>query len=317
MLPPRTGSSTPGEEGSGSARREGPRIVTTPTGSRWLSLSDLATAEGVTERTIRARLDSARFPAPSRFSARRGALWDAKHIEAFGVGEHPAFWEDGNSREQWLARLLDEVRWWVWKHGTARIPTSARGRGVGPQTSRLGPRVTKVRALHRQGEVPSRVAAAFEALPEWSWNEKTAAWQRRLDDVLTRWPTRLSGRDKAWLASQRARLSTMPADRAAALRKVPGMVEFEGNRRVHEFVEAVTVWLGENPGATVADLPYSATVEVHGDIVPVGRRAGYYRRRYLGKESSRSLRSDEVALIEALPGWSWEQSRRHVTAAAR
>lgn len=283
-------------------------------GSHWLVLSDIARGEGVTERTVRARVAAARFPSPSRFTD-TGARWAASDVEKFTDGEHPAFHATGGQRDQWLARLLDEARWWVWVHGSARIPTNAAGRRSGVQASRVGPRVTKVRALYHAGAVPAPTRAAFEALPGWVWDEKTAAWQRRLDDVLTRWPTRLSGRDKAWLASQRARLGVMPAERADALREVPGLVDYRGNRRVHEFVEAATVWLDEHPDATAAEIAHGATVTVDGAEVPVGRRAGYYRRRYLGKESAQALTAEEVALIESLPGWSWRQSERHVVAA--
>ena len=283
---------------------------------RWLSLSDVALREGVTERTIRTRVESARYPAPSRV-AKDGPHWAAKDVDLFAAGEHPAFHPIGEPRRQWLAKLLDEARWWVWAHGSASIPTSAAGRCVGAQSSRLGPRVTKVRAAYREGRIPSGARAAFEALPGWSWDENTAAWQRRFDDVLSRWPSRLSAQDKAWLASQRARLDRMSSDRAAALRGVPGLVDYKGNRRVHEFVEAVTVWLDEHPEATAGDVTYASTAEVGGATVPVGRRAGYYRRRYLGKESSQALSVDEIALIESLPGWSWEQSKRHVAAALR
>lgn len=177
--------------------------------------------------------------------------------------------------------------------------------------------MTKVRAAYRAGRVPAAARTAFESLPGWSWDENAASWHRRFADVLTRWPTRLSASDKAWLASQRGRLDRMPPDRAEALRAVPGLLEYKGNRRVHEFVEAVTVWLDEHPGATAGDVTYAATVDVGGRSIPVGRRAGYYRRRYLGKESSRALSVEEIAAIESLPGWLWEQSERHVAAAGR
>lgn len=291
--------------------------MTTPRATRrWLDLSDVATRDGAPEGTITDRIAAAQFPAPARLTA-SGPRWAATDLDQHAAGTHPAFADVGTSREQWLARLLDEVRWWSWQHGHASVPTSADGRRVGPQASRLGPRVTKVRALHRDGKVPASTRAAFEALPGWSWNEKDAAWRRRLDDVLTRWPSRLSTTDKTWLATQRGRLAQMPPDRAAALAAVPGLLTYQGNRRVHEFTAAVTAWLDEHPDATAGDLTYSSTVTIHGRSVPVGRRAGYYRRRYLGKESANPLSAVDVAAIEALPGWSWEQSERHVAAAIR
>ena len=271
------------------------------------------------EATIRARVNKATFPAPARF-VRAGARWSAADLDLHAAGEHPAFLPlDGAPREQArqrrLARLLDEVRWWVWRHGDARVPVDTDGRMVGEHTSRLGPRITKVRAAYRAGALPPAVAAQFERLPGWTWDHVNDTWRARLDDVLTRWPTRLTSEDRAWLALQRAKFDRLGEKYQSALRGVPGLLGYQGNHRVAEFIEAVHAWLSAHPGQDTSTLQYGATVKVRGQVVPVGRRAGYYRRRYLGKEARQPLTDAEVAAIEGLPGWSWEQSSQHVSAA--
>lgn len=287
-----------------------------PPRRRWLTLSEAAAAIGVTDDELVSMIATATCPAPGRFT-QTGPRWDATAVTKFVEGTHPAFTTSTGTagRERWLARLFDEVCWWVWQHGTARVPTAADGRRVGVQASRLGPRVTKLRATYRRGGLPRRTVAMFESLPGWTWDGREAAWQDRLDDVLTRWPGRLTAEDCAWLSTQRSLLPGMSAARVDALRRAPGLLEHRGNRAVDAFVEAVRAWLSEHPGMTAADLSYGSTVCVRGRLVAVGRRAVYYRRRYLGKESRAALTPSEVARIETLPGWAWEQSSQHVRAA--
>lgn len=288
---------------------------------RWLSAADVAAREGISVAALRSRIGRATFPAPAKFT-KGEAMWDARDLDAHAAGEHPAFWDlaglsrEDSSRVLW-ARLLDEVRWWVWKNGDANVPISAVGRGVGVQAARLGPRVSALRSLRRQGGLPASVAAEFTRLPGWSWNVADERWRARLDDVLTRWPTRLTSEDRRWLGLQRGKVDTLPRERVAAMEAVPGLMGYQGNRRVAEFVEAVTAWLSEHPGATTQEMGHGATVKVRGQEVRVGKKAGYYRRRYLGKEARQPLTSEEIAALEALPGWSWEQSARHVHAASK
>lgn len=280
-----------------------------------MDLSAVAARESVTTDTIRARVRRGEYPAPSRFTATGKPTWRARDLDAFDEGTHPAFTnptDAGYRARHATARLLDEVRAWTWEHGTSLVPYAEEGR-----TGTLGKRVMKVRALYRDGGLTRAETADFEALPGWSWDGRSGLWYSRLSDLLTRWPDALTADDRAWLWFQRSRLDVMPPERVAALRDVPGLLDHRGNRRVDQFVKAMNVWLSAEPGRTCADLRVRSTAVVDGREVPVGKRAVYYRRRYAGKERDATLTPAEVAQIEALPGWDWQQSERHVLAAAR
>lgn len=291
------------------------------TRGRWLTLAQVADAEGVTERTIRSRVNRAAFPAPARFTRKNEPTWSVDDIEAAKTVTDPVVLtrDERNEveRAKSIRRLLDEVRWWVWEHGDARVPIRATGRVVNGRPFRLGGRVTEVRSAYRSGLLTAEEAAAFEALPGWTWDHIADSWKNRLDDVLTRWPTRLTSKDRQWLAVQRARYETYTDTRKAMLDSVPGLMTYKGNRRVQEFMEAVEAWLREHPGQTTYSIGFRDEVMIRGQRVPVGRRVTYYRRRYAGLEGRRPLSAGEIAAIEALPGWTWERSDRHVQAAQK
>lgn len=272
----------------------------------------------VTPRTVRARVQRTQFPAPTRVVAGE-PLWDPQEVNAFTNGTHPAFAEpcpdDRTPAGWWLAGVLDEVRWHVWEEGHARVPSAAQGRMTGPRASLLGPRVVKVRAHFRAGLVPPEVAAQFDALPGWVWNGRTAAWFDAFAEVAERWPHETTAQDRKWLVSQRANMPRLSADQRAAVESLPDVMERRGNRRVLIFVRAAKAWLGAHRGQDMGDMTHSAVVEVDGRVVPVGRKATYYRRRYAGKEGRLPLTPSEVRLIESLRGWDWSQSEHHVHAA--
>lgn len=292
---------------------------------RWLSLVEVAENEGVTPRTIKNRVGKAAFPAPARFYRKHEPRWSANDIAAAKSAEKDSRDEVRLTRDERneitranaVKRLLDEVRWWVWVHGTADVPSRATGRVVAGSAYRIGAKVTSTRSAYRRGALSASEIAAFEALPGWTWDHVTDSWRARFDDVLTRWPTRLSSEDRAWLAAQRARFDTAPEERKALLRSVPGLLEYKGNHRVEEFIEAVSRWLDEHPGQSTYSIGYRDEVKVRGETVQVGRRVTYYRRRYAGLEGRRPLSETEVARIEALPGWTWEMSPRHTASAAK
>lgn len=287
------------------------------TNDRWLTLVEVADAEGVAEATIRKRVEKGQFPAPSRFRRKTEPVWSAKALARVADPE-PAV-EDHLTRDERneitraeaVARLLDEVRWWVWQNGDAAIPSRATGRVINGRPYRIGAKVTGTRTAYRRGLLSAAEIAEFEALPGWSWDHVGDSWKARFDDVMTRWPTRLTSDDNAWLSVQRARYESMPQDRQRILASVPGLLTYQGNRRVDQFIEAVSRWLDENPGRTTFSIGYRDEVKVRGEVVKVGRKVTYYRRRYAGMEGRQPLSAEEVARIEALPGWSWELSTPH------
>lgn len=291
---------------------------------RWLTLVEVAESEGVSERTIRNRVERAAFPAPARFHRKHEPKWSANDIAAAkDKGPDPRdevrlsrAERNEITRASAVKRLLDEVRWWVWVNGSADIPSRATGRVIGGKAYRIGAKVTSTRSAYRRGALSASEIAAFEALPGWTWDHVNDSWRARFDDVLTRWPTRLTSHDRAWLAAQRARFDTAPEERKVLLRSVPGLLDYRGNRRVDEFIEAVSRWLDEHPGQSTYSIGYSDEVKVRGETVQVGRRVTYYRRRYAGLEGRQPLSEDEIARIEALDGWTWQMSPRHTASAA-
>lgn len=289
---------------------------------RWLTLAEVADQEGVEPRTIRARVGRGAFPAPARFHRKDEPQWSAKDIAAAGAADPrdeqrlPRAERIEANRAQAVERLLDEVRWWVWEHGDATVPSRALGRVRDGRPYRIGAQVTATRSAYRHGRLSAREAAAFEALPGWTWDHVHDTWRAHLDDVLTRWPLLLTSEDRRWLALQRGKFERLPKERQALLEAVPGLLEYKGNRRVDQFIEAVTRWLSENPGKTTYSIGYRDEVKVRGQVVQVGRKVTYYRRRYAGLEGRRPLAAAEIARIEALPGWTWSMSQRHVEASA-
>lgn len=282
----------------------------------WLTLKDMAEETGRSEKTLRKQVAEGRFPAPHRFRGRGGSapVWPR------AVAENPdaALPKRGQrmTREQHLAQLLEEVRWWVWEHGSAAIPQHAVGRT--DKTGRpfpLGVRVSALRAAHKHGRLSKAEAAEFEALPEWSWDHWDSIWRARFTEVATRFQTGdLTTRDRAWLGNQRRRWGKLRPEWQALFKAYPGLLEGAKQSRVEEFINACEQWLKEHPNHTLYAMPYAATVMVDGEKIPVGRRATYYRRRYQGLEGSRRLSAAEIEKIEALPGWTWEMSPIHVQA---
>lgn len=292
---------------------------------RWLTLVEVAESEGVSERTIRSRIEKRAFPAPARFHRKHEPRWSANDIAAAkDISPDPhdevrLTRDERNeiTRAEAVQRLLDEVRWWVWTNGSADIPSRATGRVVGGRPYRIGAKVTSTRSAYRRGALSATEIAAFESLPGWTWDHVADSWRARFDDVITRWPTRLTSEDRAWLATQRARIDSAPEERKRLLKSVPGLLEYKGNRRVDEFIEAVARWLDEHPGQSTYSIGYRDEVKVRGETVQVGRRVTYYRRRYAGLEGKQEMSEAEIARIEALPGWTWQMSPRHTASAAK
>lgn len=303
----------------------GDNVAKTARKDRWLTLAEVAEAEGVEPRTIRKRVEKGRFPAPARFQRKHEPKWSAAQIKAIkdpdpepseGVRLSRAE-RNEITRAAAVQRFLDEVRWWTWEHGQADIPSRATGRTIGGRPYRIGAKTTATRTAYRRGALSAAEIAAFEALPGWTWDHVKDSWRDKFDDVLTRWPTRLTSGDRTWLAVQRSRYESLPEENKTLLRSVPGLLDYRGNRRVDEFIEAVSRWLDENPGKTTYSIGYSDCVKVRGETVQIGRRVTYYRRRYLGREGTKPLTESEIARIEALPGWSWEMSERHMINATK
>lgn len=216
------------------------------------------------------------------------------------------------ARSQQIDLLHTEVLNWVAEHGNARIPQKALGRpGTDGKPFALGRRVSGFRSAHRQGRVSEAEAAMFEAIPGWTWDHRLSAWFDRFDDVVSRYPDDLTQADRGWLAVQRLRLGVLGGERVTLLQSYPGLLEPAAPSKVPEFVDSVRQWLVDHPDRDASRIPYRAVQEVNGIPTEIGRRVTYYRRRYRGLEgkSKNPLTPEEIAMIESLPGWTWEASR--------
>lgn len=290
-------------------------------GSGWLTLVQMSEATGRSEKTLRNQVASGKFPAPHRFRGRNAVnpVWRRQVADDPSPVLPPSRGKQRITREMHLTELLDEVRWWVWQHGTAVIPQHATGRTrASGRPFPLGVRVSALRNAHKQGRLTKTEAAEFEALPGWSWDHWDSEWRARFTEVAARYQTgSLTARDKSWLGNQRRRWDRLRPEWRALFDAYPGLLEGGRRSRVDDFIRAAEQWLAEHPGRSLYAMPYAATVVVEGEKVPVGRRATYYRRRYAGLEGRRSLSADDISKIEALPGWTWDMSPEHVAAQKR
>lgn len=282
--------------------------------AKTLTLEQVAQRADVTERTIRRRVLNGRHPAPTTFTAAGQPRWSAEALENPPVLAGPGV---KMNREMHLAHLLDEVRWWAWDHPDETIVQATTGRTT--HTGRpfpLGHRVSSLRSQKRSGTLSAKWTAAFEAVPNWTWDPWDQQWNRRFDDIVTRYPFDFTDADKSWLMVQRNRREKLRPQWQARFLMYPGMIKTAEDSPVHMFVEAAERWLNENPDhATVFSMPFSARVWTAADMeYPVGRRVTYYRRRYAGLEGRNPLSDKDIELIETLPGWSWEMSPTHVRA---
>src|SRR5699024_10348117 len=124
------------------------------------------------------RVEKGKFPAPARFQRKHDPKWSTKDIAASkDTRKDP---RDGVrltraqrneiTRANAVKRLLDEVRWWVWVHGSADVPSRATGRVIGGKPYRIGAKVTATRSAYRRGALSASEIAAFDALPGWTWD---------------------------------------------------------------------------------------------------------------------------------------------------
>lgn len=283
---------------------------------KWLTLGEVAQKTRTSQKELRHQLDTGKFPAPDRPT--EGPLWSSQTATPT-MRRTP---RDGYvmSSARQVLHLYDEVLYWALQHGHANIPQDAVGRRTraNGEPFRLGGRVSSLRYAYGLGRVTPEQVAMFESIPGWTWRHWDSVWHERCSDVLSRFPDELTAHDRVWIRSQRLRWDLLPEDRQARLEAVPDIFESR-HSRVNEFVDAVEAWLAEHPTRTAFSLSYSDSVVVDGVTIPVGRRASYYRRRYLGLEgpSRKQLSDEDVAAIEALPGWVWENSQTSVAPVRR
>lgn len=261
---------------------------------------------GIPESTLWRKVRAGSLPAPDRFvGARKEPRWQVKTLEA---GPRTRLRKQRMDRKQSLECLFDELCLWVLKHGDARVPQAAEGRKIGGQAYPLGTRVSALRSAHKQGKLSATETRMFERLPGWTWDYWDAEWRERFGRIIEQYPN-VARKDRVWLTGQRLRWDKLRPEWQQLMIDAD-LADTQDASRVSDFVRYARVWLEQNPGLTMRQMTWEATVEVDGETINVGRKVTYYRRRYRGLEGREpyELSDDDIAQIEELPGWSWDRS---------
>ncbi len=220
-----------------------------------------------------------------------------------------------------FATLLAELDWWIRQRGSAAVPQSAVGRDVDGRPYPLGQRLHDKRKAHRAGRLDPDQARALERRPGWAWSQadrvSADAWSRHvqtlrayagqngsLDGLESVHPAAAS-----WLRLQRERDLSDPQRRE--LQAIPGALQ-QRRERIGDFVAALRDWVAQDPDRDAGALRWSTVHHVDGRAVPLGKRAAYVRARH----DAGALTPDQVAALEAVPGWDWQTPRARAAAQA-
>ena len=219
----------------------------------------------------------------SRLEALPGWVWDTNE----------AAWEDG------FAHLVSFVE----REGHARVP-----RGWDENGYRLGQWVIVQRS--RRKTLDQKRLARLEALPDWTWSLKAEIWEEgfahlvsfaereghvRVPGHWTEQGFHLGG----WVRNQRSRRRTLGQERRARLEALPGWV-WNMNDAAWEEGFTRLVKFAEREGHT------RMTAKYREDGFALG--AWVHSKRYARKRGE--LAEQRVGLLEALPGWRWDDRDR-------
>ena len=210
-------------------------------------------------------------------------------------------------------RFVVELDRWIAENGDARVQQSTTVTSLAGERYALGQRVKNARLAYRRGALSDARASELEARQGWSWDgyasRSALVWEQRIaalrayraehgtfdglesaDPVLARW---LRERRSSALSS---------VDRRE-LERIPGALELRKGR-LEEFLTAMRSWLAADPDRGAGDVRYSTVYRLGRQQIPLGRRAAYWRARH----AEGKLPADQIAQIEALPGWAWRPS---------
>lgn len=228
------------------------------------------------------------------------------------------------SRPEERRQLLAALTAWQDQTGSADPPERALIELPGRERPYpVGMRLRTARSNYRDGKLPAQFISELEAIPGFAWQPRQPdSWQERFL-ALTSYAEQhgslegLSSRQPAlwrWLRKQARQGSQLPAEQRRALQQLRGMSLFTTSRprsAAATLAAALRVWLAESGARDVTIAPYSATVELDGQHVPIGPRSAYIRDRY----SQGRLTEEDIGTLEALPGWTWakpsQQNERH------
>ena len=200
--------------------------------------------------------------------------------------------------EHWVGLLLRYVD----REGDAAVPAGHIECG-----SKLGTWVANQRQAHRLGKLEAERVAQLEALPGWAWNPQQAAWEEGFA-ALTAYVEREgyarvpqghveSGvRLGNWVSSQRSiyKSEELEAERVSRLAALPGWTWDTYQAAWEAGFAALTDYFDREGDARV---PKRHVECGHSLGTWVIRQRKYYK--------SGKLEAEQIAKLEALPGWTW------------
>lgn len=236
-----------------------------------------------------------------RYEHRRGRLATDR---AEALEQRPGWvWDAKDARWQ---RYLAALHAFAAEHGHSQVPSlHVTGTGL-----HLGTWVSSIRSQHAAGTLPDSRRAALETLPGWSWNTIADRWEANfaaLEAALRqranpRIPRDMVGPDGqrlgAWASKQRAAYArgVLSSDRARRLEQLPGWSWDAGDLFDHGYAQL------------------RAYVEAHGTaavpwrhITDDGFNLGAWAQNRRMMRANGQLSDERAALLEQLPGWSWNR----------
>jgi hypothetical protein len=213
-------------------------------------------------------------------------------------------WAWNQLEEQW-ATSVAAVRDYATENGHARVPQ----RYCSPTGHGTGHWVSKRRGDYAAGGLTPDQIAELEALPGWVWNPHDEQWSAGLAAVHAyaaenghaRVPARYVSPDGHrtgnWVGTRRRDYAAggLTPDRIAELEAIPGWSWNMFDEKWYSGLAAVRAHATENGHANVPQRYVSSD----------GHKTGRWVRSRRGDYAAGRLTPDQIAELEAIPGWVW------------
>jgi len=202
-------------------------------------------------------------------------------------------------------RGLDELRAFAATEGHARVPDKYRS----ASGFRLGGWVAGRRSARNKGALPPERVAMLEAIPGWIWDARGDRFQRGLDALRSfiareghaRVPQKYTTRDSfplgTWVNARRAQhdRGVLSPDRVTTLEALPGWTWDPLEDLFQRGLGELRSFVAREGHARVPD----------GYTAPTGSALGTWVGNRRAQRRSGVLSVDHVAMLEAIPGWTW------------
>jgi superfamily II DNA or RNA helicase len=204
---------------------------------------------------------------------------------------------------------LERVRWFAAREGTANVPLSYVEDGV-----KLGNWVATQRRMYRAGALEPDRIERLETLPGWNWNPVDSAWKDNFERLRSfaereghvRVPRGHREDDRAlsvWMQRQRRQhlAGRLEAEKSKLLETLPGWRWSPYTDNWQDGYERLRGFVERDGHPNVPDT----------FIDEDGFKLGQWvqrQRRSSRSQTLRRLTPERRALLEALPGWTWDVS---------